>query len=363
MSNLLLETVRNFIAQSNLGEAIELLINIDIKDQDLINTAFLIKGRLVDLEDQNTRQAITQEEYRQIKNSVAKSILDIATQIEISQSANDINFESKYLNFSDDLIIDEIQKLIMDGNILGGINLLDFLTNKKGGLYSDYAKAAALVSSQYNSILKSQITGTITNNEVDFRISKLLRDFVGLLSEMSEAQKKKIEAKIESERIEKSAASYVEESINQLEKRERNLKFQALIWHILGFLSLISGISIGLYFLNSNSFDNNSNGVLVYQVVKSLFIIGLLVACARYTFLLGKSYMNESLKNADRIHAISFGKFYLQVFGTNIKPEDLKEIFKDWNASKDSAFASLNSADFDPKYLEVLTKFVETLKK
>lgn len=234
MSNLFLETVREFIAQSNLGEAIELLINVDTKNQELTNTAVLIKGRLADLEDQNARHTISKEEYRQIKNSIAISILDIATQVEISQSANDLTLESKYPNLSDELLIDEIRKLITDNNITEAINLLDFLTNKKGGLYSEYAKEAAFVSSQYNSILKSKIAGTITNNELDIKINRLLNDFVGLLSEMKQIQKKKIEAKIESERIEKSAASYVEESINQLERREKNLKFQALVWYILG---------------------------------------------------------------------------------------------------------------------------------
>src|SRR6185503_15952382 len=38
-------------------------------------------------------------------------------------------------------------------------------------------------------------------------------------------------------------------------------------------------------------------------------------ACAKYTFSLGRSFTIESLKCADRLHAISFGKFYLRVYG------------------------------------------------
>lgn len=73
-------------------------------------------------------------------------------------------------------------------------------------------------------------------------------------------------------------------------------------------------------------------------------------------------YMNESLKNADRKHAISFGKFYLQVYGSSVKQEDLKEVFKDWNTITESPFVKLDSADFDPKLLESFLKFVEIMK-
>ncbi len=73
--------------------------------------------------------------------------------------------------------------------------------------------------------------------------------------------------------------------------------------------------------------------------------------------------MNESLKNSDRMHAISFGKFYLQVFGADIKQSDLKEVFKDWNTNQDSAFVRLNSNEFDPKLLQSFLKFSEIVKE
>ena len=72
--------------------------------------------------------------------------------------------------------------------------------------------------------------------------------------------------------------------------------------------------------------------------------------------------MNESLKNADRIHAISFGKFYLQVFSEDLKPEDLKDVFKDWNTYQETPFVKLDSNEFDPKLLQAFLQFAELIK-
>lgn len=72
--------------------------------------------------------------------------------------------------------------------------------------------------------------------------------------------------------------------------------------------------------------------------------------------------MNESLKIADRQHAISFGKFYLQVVN-EIEPNDLKEIFRDWNISNRSSFYDQNPNDFDPKVLENFISLIKNIKE
>lgn len=144
--------------------------------------------------------------------------------------------------------------------------------------------------------------------------------------------------------------------------REKILKLQATLWYCVGLVSLLSGVIIGFFFIKESNVQSVEIGVVVYQIIKSLVVVGLLVAASRYSFNLGKTYMNEALKNADRIHAISFGKFYLQVFRSNIKPEDLKDVFKDWNTSQESAFVKLDSGDFDPKMFEAFSKFIEAMK-
>jgi len=86
--------------------------------------------------------------------------------------------------------------------------------------------------------------------------------------------------------------------------------------------------------------------------LKSIVVIGLLGACSKYAFTLGKSFMSESLKSADRMHAISFGKFYLKVYGSDATWPELKEVFQHWNIDRSSSFSSQTTAEFDPKIIE-----------
>ncbi|MCG3741768.1 hypothetical protein [Vibrio cincinnatiensis] len=73
--------------------------------------------------------------------------------------------------------------------------------------------------------------------------------------------------------------------------------------------------------------------------------------------------MNESLKNSDRLHAISFGKFYLQAYGDIVTPDDVKEVFQHWNIDKDSSFRKLGSDSFDPRIFESAIEIARVLTK
>jgi len=157
-----------------------------------------------------------------------------------------------------------------------------------------------------------------------------------------------------------SAQTFVDESIMELKERERELKQNARFWYICTFCTLAGSIGVSFWFFYSlNSTALESTGSIVLAIIKSVFIVGLLIALARYSFMLGKTYMNESLKNADRIHAINFGKFYMQVYGAKVEPKELKEVFKDWNMYQESPFNQLNGKDFDP---EIWQKMVELMQ-
>lgn len=157
-----------------------------------------------------------------------------------------------------------------------------------------------------------------------------------------------------------SAQTFVDESIMELKERERELKQNARFWYICTFCTLAGSIGVSFWFFYSlNSTALESTGSIVLAIIKSVFIVGLLIALARYSFMLGKTYMNESLKNADRIHAINFGKFYMQVYGAKVESKELKEVFKDWNMYQESPFNQLNGKDFDP---EIWQKMVELMQ-
>ncbi|HET7817707.1 MAG TPA: hypothetical protein VFL70_00215, partial [Bacteroidia bacterium] len=168
------------------------------------------------------------------------------------------------------------------------------------------------------------------------------------------------------EKIEGSAPIYISETLKELTKREAYQKYAAQFWYMLGFLALISGVCVAVLVTNHGLiyFGEKENWSLtIFYSLKSIFIIVLLIAASKYCFNLAKSYMNESLKIADRIHAISFGKFYLQVFNQQINPGDIKEIFRDWNINNQTnTFANQSAAEYDPKFLEKLVEIIDKIK-
>lgn len=92
-----------------------------------------------------------------------------------------------------------------------------------------------------------------------------------------------------------------------------------------------------------------------------MIVVALLGACAKYTFSLGRSFTIESLKCADRLHAISFGRFYLRAYGQSATWPELKEAFANWNIDRPSAFADTSTSDFDPKLVELLDSAIRAL--
>lgn len=224
---------------------------------------------------------------------------------------------------------------------------------------------ALLLINKVNSLNNKNWRGTISSEDFQREINDITNDLVILANGIAGNEGNKLEENRKKEKIERSAASFVEDSIKELRIRETNLRRTALFWYLFGVLSLLVGVILGFVsiFFNNESVLSTDILNLVYLVARNILIIALLVAVSRYSFNLGKTYMNESLKNSDRVHAISFGKFYLQVFGTDVRPDDLKDVFKDWNANNESSFLKLESQEIDPQVLSSILKLMELIKK
>ena len=166
-----------------------------------------------------------------------------------------------------------------------------------------------------------------------------------------------------SRKIEANASEYIEEAIRLLKTLEERNRFFGVAWYVAGFVSLVFGIvfaEIGV----SSAIAAGEKGWLDFAIIglKSLVIVGLLGACSKYAFTLGKSYVSESLKSADRMHAISFGKFYLKVYGAKATWPEVKEVFQHWNIDRNSSFTTLSSTEFDPKVLETLVELAKAIR-
>ena len=176
------------------------------------------------------------------------------------------------------------------------------------------------------------------------------------------AERKRVK-KEQAYKLETSKTEFIKEAEERLNNKEASLKSSAHFWYSVGYIALIVGV-FAAFFLIKESLGGNLETIgIVLLSIKALVGVGLLVASSKYAFTLGKSYMNESLKNSDRLHAISFGKFYLQAYGDVVTPEDVKEVFQHWNIDKDSSFRELASDSFDPRTFESAIEIAKVLTK
>ncbi|MBM7071067.1 hypothetical protein JQC92_03290 [Shewanella sp. 202IG2-18] len=90
-------------------------------------------------------------------------------------------------------------------------------------------------------------------------------------------------------------------------------------------------------------------------------MVSLFGAFAKHSYNIGNAYIHESLKRSDRMHAISFGKFYLEVYGNDVNQKDMKEIFENWNMNSDSAFTKIHQPNFEPKTVEQVTQMINAV--
>ncbi|MCC6276249.1 MAG: hypothetical protein IT569_10360 [Leptospiraceae bacterium] len=152
------------------------------------------------------------------------------------------------------------------------------------------------------------------------------------------------------DQVKRSAATYIQEAINNLEQKASKSSIASMIWFVISAITLMSstwfiyGLSKDYLpvIANLNKLDSN---LIIFISLKSLIIISLCATTSRLTFKLGTVYRAEQLKNLDRIHAISYGKFYLEAFGDQANWVELKEVFQHWNIGNDISTFSLQKSE------------------
>jgi hypothetical protein len=356
-----LEEFRELISLGETDTAIDKLLRIESLKKEYFNELIALKTQLRQLRQEQINGLIEPMEFNQNQNRIMSSLIDIVSDF---NDGNNFVPEEQIEKLNDENSIKEyIYALIAEDKLRDSIAVLKawIMKGRKGSPEAE--KEISLIGSQFNQLVNDSRLGIVSSEKFRTEKSILTQKLLTTVELLLENDDKKIAKKEAEEKLERTAASFVQDSITELSKREVRLKLQANVWYIIGFLALILGVGIGVYFSTFDNSPSNSTINIVYIIARNVLIIALLIVASRYSFNLGKTYMNESLKNADRIHAISFGKFYLQVFGSNIKQEELRDVFKDWNTNQESAFLKLDSKDIDPKVLETILKLTETLKK
>lgn len=152
--------------------------------------------------------------------------------------------------------------------------------------------------------------------------------------------------------LQDNSRRFVGSALKVLGDKEAHFHSIGLWWAVGGATALLIGVIIaGLTMISSADAYHQASaagiGYYFFHLFRGLVVVGICGALARYAFIFSNSYMHESLKVGERAHAIRFGEFYLDTYGTNAQWEQVKEAFAHWNIIGQSAFSKQENTAVD----------------
>lgn len=152
---------------------------------------------------------------------------------------------------------------------------------------------------------------------------------------------------------------YLSDTLKKLRLNEIKNEILAYFCYILSIMFLLLIVSFVSKVFVLNFAEENILQTILYSV-KNIVGLSTLAALSRLAFILGKSFMVESIRNGDRIHAISFGKFYIKAYGRVASRQEIREVLSNWNIDNGSSFHTQDSKEIDPNVygaLELLKSY------
>jgi fructose-specific phosphotransferase system component IIB len=166
-----------------------------------------------------------------------------------------------------------------------------------------------------------------------------------------EQEKRKSEEKVKT-----GLSKYIEDVFVNLKESEKRNKRFAFWLYLVSILSLIATIIIAIVFAVNKNWQTANIEYMVAYSVACLFVVVILISLSKLLFTLAKSFMVEAIRCSDRIHAISFGKFFLDAYGAEASREEVLKAFSSWNIDNGStSFRNQSGEDYDPKILEKIS--------
>lgn len=152
--------------------------------------------------------------------------------------------------------------------------------------------------------------------------------------------------------IQSNSRKFVVSALETLGAKENKFHFISGVWAVIGAGSLFFGVvfAICTMIYSADSYHQSGNtglGYYLFSLFRGLIVVGVFGLLSRYAFIFSNSYMHESLKVGERVHAIKFGEFYLDTYGSEAKWDQVKEAFAQWNISGQSAFSKQDSGSPD----------------
>lgn len=189
--------------------------------------------------------------------------------------------------------------------------------------------------------------------------TRLTANLVALRDEQERSRKDREEKK---EVFETSLANYIKKAMDRLEKNETKNMHLSYVSYAASALLVVIAIVFSLC-KTKTVFSMDEWELSILQVASGVLTLTLILALSRLLFVLGKSFMVESIRNSDRIHAISFGEFFLNAYGSVATRDEVREVFGNWNIDNGSSFITQSPKDYDPQIIENIINAVGALRK
>lgn len=169
------------------------------------------------------------------------------------------------------------------------------------------------------------------------------------------------------EKVQGKLSEYLQETLTTLKINKIKNQWLAYIFYFLSVIPLGVAIVMTLKFPQLATSLSQEPIPLAITSASQMVMLVLLISISKLFFALGKSFMVESIRNSDRIHAISFGKFFLDAYGDTATREEVLKAFSAWNIDDGkTSFRELSGSDYDPKldtYLDGIKEIVASGKK
>lgn len=240
-----------------------------------------------------------------------------------------------------------------------------FLERRQRAREDQYAEQLEAMRSQITQAEKEYIVQTKRLKSLENSQLKRENELKERIRILQEEHQKQVQ-----EKIEIKVPEFVKDAVKVLEEKETDFSKKSKHWNIQGsialglsILSAVAALVYGGFEFNVAAKENIDWFFFSFLLLKGLIVVSLFGAWANHAYNIANAYMHESLKRSDRIHAINFGKLYLEVYGNDVNQADMKSIFENWNLDSDSAFTKVQKTYFEPKVMDQVTQLVAALSE
>ncbi|EOZ9293730.1 hypothetical protein ACQYD5_002936 [Serratia marcescens] len=243
--------------------------------------------------------------------------------------------------------------------------------SRTNNYYSGTGNSKRYIDQALKKITNSDMANTkltIENDSLRKSIERLAAENEIIKENLKIIQNENLELKNKHQqnRIDEKIPDYVKDVSQKLDIADKFFSDMSRNWSIAGLILALCAVAsafctfiFGLDVILSTK--ELTPTAIIYTFIRGGLGIALLSWISYISFSNARNYTHESILRKDRQHALTFGRLFLQIYGSTASKEDAIHVFKDWNMSGDTAFSSKSSTP--PSPLSYLNSVRNTLSK